>query len=254
MRSLLTVFLCLLTCLFSGCFEMDEEITIDKNGSGNLAMKTNMGKSFSMLSAMMKPEDLQKAGIQEVKDTTISMKDILGATSSLADTKKSLLEAGTLRMQVNAAEQVFNLNTNFPFSSPDKLQQLYQVQGEAMEAILKGMALNGGGMMGNDVSMKMISSYFDLVTTKNSISRKLNKERYEGLATDQMMQQLKQMSAMMGGMGEPTANTVVKLSAPAKKIEGAHAELSTDKKIVTIKNKMLDIFEHPENFEYTIQY
>ncbi len=60
----------LLSCLFAlfltGCFEMNEEISVRENGAGELKVSMDMGKMLEMMQAFMSPEDLEKAdlGIQ----------------------------------------------------------------------------------------------------------------------------------------------------------------------------------------------
>lgn len=243
--------------LFSGCFEMNEEISVDKNGSGSFAIKTDMGQLFSMMQAFMNPADLEKSGLTEPKDTTIQLKDVIDTSSALTAEQKAVMRNGSLHLQVNNTEKLFKADMQYPFSNMNNLQQLYKMIGEgtgSMGDLMKGMGGPSAGMGGRQPSMKQVSSYFDLVTTKNSISRKLNKERYAELATDEMMQQMKQMGAMAGGLGEAKLNTIIKLPAPAKRSSGSSAELSTDKKILTLKNSMTDIFDHPEAFEFTVEF
>jgi hypothetical protein len=46
----------------------------------------------------------------------------------------------------------------------------------------------------------------------------------------------------------------INLPRPVKKIDNALSKLSDDKKMVTIKYNLIEVFEHPEKFEYTIAY
>lgn len=257
MKALKFLVVCFFTCCLSGCFEMNEEFTVQENGSGTLAVNMDMGQMMDMMKAFIPPEELEKAG--EARDTTIHMKDLIDTATDLTAENKALLRDGTLRMQMNMQEKIFKVNMLYPFKSMDNLQKLYTSLGSGstgMSGLLKGMQgsspIMGGGAQPD---MKSLSSYFDLVTKKNSITRTLNKQKYEALLTDSMMQQAKQMSTMMGGAsGDIKMNTVIKLPAPAKKITGAKAELSTDKKTVLLRNNLLDIFEHPEVFEFSVEY
>jgi hypothetical protein len=62
------------------------------------------------------------------------------------------------------------------------------------------------------------------------------------------------MGGMGNGLDEIKLNTSIKLPKAAKKITGAKAELSSDKKTILIKNTMMDLYEHPENFEFSVEY
>jgi hypothetical protein len=145
----------------------------------------------------------------------------------------------------------------YPFKNMDNLQKLYGNLGDGangMGGLMKGFGGNSPVPGGRQPDMKQVSSFFDLVTKKNSITRKLNKEKYAGLLADSMMMQMRQMGSMGGGLGEVKLNTVIKLPAAAKNITGSKAELSVDKKTVMIKNNLQDVFDHPEAFEFSVEY
>ena len=255
MKALKFLVFCFLTCCLSGCFEMNEEFSVKENGSGAFSVNMDMGQLLDMMKAFMPPEELEKMG--QSRDTLINMKDLVDTSTSLTSENKALLRDGTLRMQMNMQEKVFKVNMNYPFKSMDNLQKLYSNMGNgasSMGGLLKGMQGNSPMGGGAQPDMKGISSYFDLETKKNSITRKLNKQKYAALLNDSMMQQVKQMGAMGGGLGEVKMNTVIKLPAAAKKVTGAKAELSTDKKTILLRNNLLDIFEHPEVFEFSVEY
>lgn len=154
-------------------------------------------------------------------------------------------------------EKLFKINMQYPFKSMENLQKLYENMGEGFTGVgglLKNLNPNAPAAGDKEPEMKLISSYFDLVSDKSTISRKLNKDRYAKLATDSTMQQMKQMGEMGGGMGEVRMNTTIKLPRAAKKITGAKATLSSDKKSVILNNSLLDMFEHPEVFEFSVEY
>jgi hypothetical protein len=258
MKALKFLVFCFFTCCLSGCFEMNEELTVQENGSGALSINMDMGQMLDMMKAFMPPEELEKANFGQVRDTTINMKDLVDTSKSLTTENKALLHDGTLRMQMNMQEKLFKINMHYPFKNMDNLQKLYTSLGSGTSGLgdlMKGMQGNAPSMGGGgQPDMKGVSSYFDLVTKKNSITRKLNKEKYAALMNDTMMQQVKQMGSMGGGLGEVKMNTVIKLPAAAKKVTGSKAELSTDKKTLLLRNNLLDIFEHPEVFEFSVEY
>ncbi len=255
------VFKILLSCLFviflTGCFEMNEEINVRDNGAGDLNVSMDMGQMLDMMQAFMSPEDLEKADLSRVKDTTIYMKSIVDTSNSLTPDKKALLRDGVLNLKMNMKEKLFKIDMKFTFKTMENLEKLYESMGEGpagFGSILKGLGGNAPAPAGREPEFKQISSYFDLAAGKNSISRKLNKEKYAMLLEDSTMMQMKQMGEMSGGMGEVTMNTVIKLPAVAKNIIGSKAVLSPDKKTVTLKNNMFDIFDHPEVFEFAVTY
>jgi len=48
--------------------------------------------------------------------------------------------------------------------------------------------------------------------------------------------------------------TTITLPRPVKKVDNPLAKLSDDKKTVTIKFNLVDVFEKPEQFGYNIEY
>jgi hypothetical protein len=71
------------------------------------------------------------------------------------------------------------------------------------------------------------------------------------LADDEMMNQMKQMSAMGAPM---KSNFIINLPRPAKTVEGKNLKLSDDKKKITIANELNDIFDDPSLFEFKVEY
>ncbi len=249
--------LAVLACCFSGCLDITEQITVKENGSGEFALNMDMSKVVDMMQAFMPPDQMKE--LENARDTTINLKDIADTSSALSADQKALMKDATLRMQMNMAEKILKIDMTYPFKNMSDLQKLYTNLGEAgtnMGAIMNGINPSAPAPPtgGRDPEMKMISAYFDLETKSHSITRKLNKEKYAKLNDDAMLQQMKQMGEMAGALGATTMNTVIKLSSPAKKITGSKAELSADKKIVMLKNELMNIFDHPEVFEFTIEY
>jgi hypothetical protein len=59
----------------------------------------------------------------------------------------------------------------------------------------------------------------------------------------------------LGGMGISIPYTLtINLPRPVKKVDNILAKLSPDKKQVVIQYNLIEVFEHPEKFEYTIVY
>ena len=246
--------------VFSGCLEINEDITVSKTGAGNYAMKMDMGQLVEMMQSFMPKEEMEKAQLDRPRDTTILLKDYMDSTSALSAEEKNLLRDGSMHLNMNMDQKVFKVDMQYPFSSLANLQKLYVNLGKSAGGFGSMLGAMGGGAGGvgaeamQSPNLNKISSYYDLITDKNSISRKLNKERFDAMKDDSMMSQLKQMSGMGAGMVDMKMNMIVHLPAAAKTIKGQKATLSADKKTVTVQNNMLDVFEHPELFEFSVQY
>ena len=81
--------------------------------------------------------------------------------------------------------------------------------------------------------------------------KKLNKAKFEALKNDPQLAQMKQASQM--GM-EINYTTTLSLPRPIKNAGNPLAKLSDDKKTVTMKFNLIDVFDHPDQFEYTVEY
>jgi hypothetical protein len=243
---------------FSGCLEINEDITVSKTGAGNYAMKMDMGQLVEMMQSFMPKEEMEKAQLDRPRDTTIQLKDYMDSTTSLTSEEKNLLRDGSMHLNMNMDQKIFKVDMQYPFSSLANLQKLYVNLGKSAGGFGSMLGAMGGGAGGESPmqspNLNKISSYYDLVTDKNSISRKLNKERFAAMKDDSMMSQLKGMSGMGAGMIDMKMNMIIHLPAAAKTVNGSKATLSADKKTVTVQNNMLDVFEHPEYFEFSVQY
>jgi hypothetical protein len=55
-------------------------------------------------------------------------------------------------------------------------------------------------------------------------------------------------------MSSITYNTIIHLPKAAKKAEGKKIKLSTDKKTITIKSTLMDLFDDPKSLGFVIEY
>jgi glycerol-3-phosphate responsive antiterminator len=79
----------------------------------------------------------------------------------------------------------------------------------------------------------------------------VNQDRWTTLQNNPQLAQIKQA----GQMGiEINYTTTIVLPRPVKKIDNAIAKLSDDKKTVVMKFNLIDAFDHPEKFGYSIEY
>jgi glycerol-3-phosphate responsive antiterminator len=83
------------------------------------------------------------------------------------------------------------------------------------------------------------------------MTKKVNADKWKALQNEPQLAQIKQASQM--GM-EINYTTTIVLPRPVKKIDNPLAILSDDKKTVVMKFNLINAFDHPEQFGYTIQY
>lgn len=243
--------LSLIFCL-SGCLDIDENVEIKKDGSGQMAMDMDMSQMVELLQNYVGKDELAKKGMDKM-DTTIYMKDIVDTASGLSAEKKALLRPGTIHIKMNLDEKIFKTHMQFPFSSLDNLQKLYTAMSDgslASTQLFKGMT-GGQDAGGASPDINQFNSIYDFACKDGILSKKLNQDKWKALSQDPQLAQMKQA----GQMGvEILYTTTIKFPRPIKKVDNSQAKLSEDKKTVSIKYNLVDIFEHPEQFGYNIEY
>jgi hypothetical protein len=251
--------------VFVSCMDTREELEIKKDGSGTLVLKTDISKMLEMMKSFASADDLQKQGLDKAFDTVMLLKDYVDTAKSVPAEKKALLRDGKVHLVMNVHEGMGKFDMQFPFKSADQLQQLYANLNSSagglksmFEGMGKGKQLPMGGSgdsstseQGTDKGMPQIASVYDITVKDGLYSRKVNKERYETFIQTIKLEELKQMSSMLGQMNYTLS---VKLSRPIKRVSNSKAVLSDDKKTVTVNTDLMETFEHPELLALEIEY
>jgi hypothetical protein len=244
---------------FSGCLDVNENIEVRTNGSGELSMDMDMSQMVEMLQTFMSKEDMQKKGMDKM-DTTILMKDIIDADTALSAEKKALLRPASVHIKMDIDGKIFKTHMLFPFSSQANLQKLYATMSDGSlgnAQLLKNMLPGGQGggdlqQGGPSPDINQFNGVYDFVARDGLMSRKLNADRWKTLQSNSLFGQAKMAGQQMNATIDYTST--VKLPRAAKKVDNPLAKLSDDKRTVTFKYNLLDVFDHPEKFEYSIEY
>jgi hypothetical protein len=243
--------LSLVFCL-TGCLDIDEKVAIKKDGSGTMSMDMDMSQMVEMLQTYIGKDELAKKGMEKM-DTTIQMKDLVDTISSLSAEKKALLRTGFVHIKMNLEEKVFKTHMQFPFTSQANLQKLYGVMSDGSlgsAQLFKGMT-PGGDAGGPSPDINQFNGIYDFTCKDGVMSKKLNQEKFKALTQNPELAQMKQA----GQMGvEILYTTTITFPRPIKKVDNTLAKLSEDKTTVTIKYNLVDVFDHPEQFGYSIEY
>lgn len=253
------ILLLLAIICFVGCYEVTEEITINANGSGTFNTKMDMGQMLEMIQSMAGEAELSKEGLDRVLDTTIFMKSILDSAKDATAEQKELLKDGKMNLQMNMKEKIFKAQVHIPFKGYNNLQSLMSGDGNSMSGLsqlFKGVFDKGQQQQPaldspKEPGLEDMNTIFDVVIKDGLISKKINMEKHKALVEKPEVAQMQQMAS--GGM-EILYTTTIKLPRPVKKTENPLIRLSDDKKTVTLKYNLLDIFDHPEKFSYTVEF
>jgi hypothetical protein len=215
----------------------------------------DLSQMVELMQTYVGKDELAKKGMEKM-DTTIQMKNIVDTSSSLSAEKKELLRPGSVHIKMNLEEKVFKTNMQFPFASQAKLQDLYKTMGDGSlgsAQLFKGL-MPGGQDEAQGAATPDINQFngiYDFTSKDGLLSKKLNPERWKALQDNPQLAQMKEASKM--GM-EVMYTSTISLPRPVKKVDNTLAKLSEDKKTVTLKYNLIDIFEHPEQFGYSIEY
>jgi len=246
--------LCFLFFL-AGCVDIDENVNINKDGSGQLVMDMDLSQMVEFLQASIGKDELAKKGMAKM-DTTIYLKDVVDTLSSMSAEKKALLRPGSVNIKVDLDEKVFKTHMKFPFTSLDNLQKLYATISDGSlgsTQLLKGLVGGQGAADAGSPSpdINEFNGIYDFTCKDGTMIKKLNQEKWKALISDPQVAQAKQ-AAQMGV--EIMYTTTIQFPRPIKNVDNSLAKLSDDKKTVTIKYNLMDLFDHPEQFGYNIAY
>lgn len=255
MKRILLVFLVVGSLWITGC-ETTREISLNKDNSGTLMTTMDMSGLLGMAKMSGQSKELDKLN-DEVVDTTISLNAAADSLKDLTSEERALIRKGKLNLQMNAADEKLIVKTEFPFSNVGQIGKLDQLSSRLIQQTFKKLASQnegdsalGIGMTGADMPERSIDDYFTTIYSKNTIEKKLNKEKYATVETDEGMKTLKEMSAM--GVGNSTL--IINLPRPVKKTEGKNIKLSDDKKKITITSSAEDFFDDGAALEFKIEY
>ncbi len=254
---MLKLFLVAVGCVFfASCLEINEEVQINANGSGQVSTTMDMAQLIDMMQAMG-GEEFEKKKDEKI-DSVISLKSFVDTAKNLTEDQKALLRNGTLRIKMNMAEKEFNLNMKYPFSSLENLQKLNNALaqngggfGNAMKGAMGNSSQEGTEQSTESSEMDQLLGIFDYTVSNGLIKKSVNKEKLRKLEDNPKMAEMKQGADM--GI-EVLYNVTYKLPRPVKSVDNAKAKLSDDKKTVTIRTNLMEIFTNPDQFAFTIQY
>ena len=260
MKNIVSVFLLSFTILLTSCFEVTQELNINKDGTGTFSSTTDMSQLVTM--AMQMAGD--KMGEQKMNmDTTIPFKIILDSAKEISPASRELLKNGTVHVVMKMDDSKYLINSSIPFKKIGDVENINtamqkDVNGKfldnAMKEAMKQSGKMDSSMLGAQQQTPPLSlpeNYFILTCKDGVITRTADKTKLATLDQDEMINQMKQMSAM----GAPLkTNFVINLPKPAKKVEGKNVKLSDDKKQVTVSNELNDLFDDPALFEFKIEY
>ncbi len=252
MNKLKAIVAVLCVCFLSACLDINEEIVINKDGTGSYSSRTDMGALLQLIATMGGEEELNKNGLNRPIDTLIKMKDLVKEVEDMSPDHKRLMSEGSMQLKMNMEESLLKADVTFPFKSHQDLKTL--MEGSAtgsMGDLFKQVFAQDNNASPDNQLIDKINTVFDVTVSDNVISKKINKEKFDSLMLKPEMAEVKQM---MTGFAAVNYTTTIRLPKKAKKVDNSLITLSDDKKTATLKYDLGKLLANPEQFSYTIQY
>lgn len=247
--------------MMAGCYEVNEEIVVNKDGSGTYDSHMDMSQLVDMIQSFAGEEDLKKQGMDRVIDTSILMNSVIDSVKNLTVQQRELLKDGKMRLQMNLKEKVFKIDMNLFFKNYVQLHDLMTGAGgnsAGLGGAFKNIfgnddaaANNPGADVAKDPELDDFSKVYDVTVKDGLISRKVDSVKLKALLAKPEFAQVKDLAAT--GM-EINYTTTIHLPRAVKKIDQPGAILSDDKRTVKLHYNMLDIFQSPEKFAFNLEY
>ncbi|HEY8733756.1 MAG TPA: hypothetical protein VIL90_04265 [Puia sp.] len=255
----LKLFLTLAIMFFlAGCFEINEDIDVKPDGSGVYSVHNNMSQLLQAMQTYLGKEEMDKQLPSKNIDTTVMMRSLLDTAKNISEENKKLTKDGYVHLKLNLEQKEFKSDVVIPFKSQADLRKLYNSMNNqtlGFNQLFKGIAGRQDSIpSGNDQGMPDMNQFnaiYDFESRDGLMSRKLNQEKWKALQQSPQFAQMKEAGSM--GISIPYTLTI-SIPRPVKKVDNELAKLFPDKKKVIIQYNLVEVFDHPEKFEYTIVY
>jgi hypothetical protein len=251
MRKLFYSFLAATALVLTGCVETIQEITLNADGSGTVTNTNDMSALIGLAKKMGGAEELEKAGAQKI-DSTVSLKEGADSIPNLTDDEKQMMRKGTLKIKMDLEAEKFTTSILFPFSKPSEIPAYNKLSGKIMAESMKERMAGNMGAGGDDMpEMSSFDDYYTMEYSNGELTKKLNKEKYANVESDQYLKSIKEAASMGLKM---KATYIINLPRAAQKAEGKGLTLSADGKKVTVVADIDDFFEDASALEFKIKY
>ena len=251
MRKFILSVLTASTIFLTGCLETTQEITLNDDGSGTLTNTNDMSALLGVAKQMGAGSDMEKMP-QEVIDSTVSMKEGADSIPNLTPEEREMARKATLRIKMNLKADQFLTSLIFPFKSASQIAAYCGLSNKIMAETMMDQMSEGSQMPDDQMpAPSSFDDYYSLEFSNGELTKKVNKEKYAGIESDEYLKSVQQASAMGLSM---KATYIINLPRPAQKAEGKNVKLSEDKKKVTITADINDFFEDPASLEFKIKY
>lgn len=242
MRKVLFLLLLASTTVFTGCFDVVEEVFLNKNGSGKYHITMDMSGLFTdpfmkdMVNDAIKQQQGMDASAALEKDSVIYFKD-LKQTEELSAEEKKALDNLLMRMTLSESKKQMLIKIEYDF---DKVEDIAKMS-EVLQKIGADQQMGGGIPGGNLISGNTAS-----FSWKKGILKRLPVAAGAAAQSDENMEMMKMF------LNAATYKTIYHLPGKVKNTDIPKATVNGE--VVTIENAMLDIIEGKAKLDGAIKF
>jgi hypothetical protein len=247
-----TLLLSLILTLLSGCLDTRQEVTLLEDGSGTFETTSDMGAAISLIRQMGGNSQLEQSGAETV-DTVLTVTQLTDSLKGITDAEKQLLREATLSLKMEMKNDLFRTALRVPFRHTDEIVRIGRLSNRLLgDALKERMGDSPALGVGSDVPpLSSMDDYFITEFDNGMIKRKLDDEKHAGISSDAYLAGLKQA----GQMGLSITHTwVYRLPRPVSSVEGEKVSLSDDRRTVTVRATLDDLFTDPGSLAFKVKY
>lgn len=244
--------------VFSGCYEIEEDVTITPSGSGVYTVNMDLSKLLQLAKEMGSTQGADTSALNnERMDTTISFKGAMDTVSSLSPEVRKVVDRMTMHIILKADSSLFKAVITAPFNNISELETLQNQMGGktgGLGSLLQMLGKKDNSdsspapqMGGADLAGQILKTHW----SDGHIVRTVNKPLFDSLMNDPNMTQVLAMGSVLGA---GKYNTVIHLPRPVNNVQSSASHISDDKKTITFEHTLTELFDKPENFAFTIDY
>ena len=254
MKKIFSVFIALTAFTFVGCLDVEEDLTINSDGSGTYKHTVDMSGLFDMLAMAATMDTSANSELKKISDknidSIISLKSFADTSSKLSAEEKRLMQYGTMRMIVNQSEKTFKMIMNYPFKNFNDLQKIVELQesGKGYDPFGKSKERSP---MGEEGDMMPSVAFLKMTFRNGLIERKIDQKKLDEMKNNEETKQMEEAGQMLEGI---SFKTVIHLPKAVTDATGEKLTVSDDKKTVRVSYTLMDVLKSPQSLEYKINY
>lgn len=242
MRKILVLLLGASLITLTGCFDIVEEVFLNRDGSGKYLITMDMSSMFTdpFMKGMMEEALAEQSGgdaVEMEKDTMIYFKDMT-EDADLTQREAMLIADAKMKMSMSQKEDKMLVTMEFPFKEVKDLTEIMKIAEKVGAEDKMSGGMMGGGMMPTGGGL------FEL--KKKKLYRMPAPEVPENAEMDESMEMMKMF------LGTATYKTIYHLPGKVRKTDIPGATI--DGNTVTVEASLLEMMDKKAKIDGMIKF